>query len=285
MELAPRTFLELAAIIRHESGIALADDKSYLVRHRLEPLVRSEGLDSFDRLAQRLRARGANGLRNAVIDAITVKETRFFRDHAYFDAVAKHVLPACVSVLSVSPKARHRVRIWSAATATGQEAYSLAILVREFLETSSQSGLKEGQFNILASDISEKAIESAKAATYSKSEVHRGLSESRLHQYFHRRGERWSVDESLRRMVQFRTFNLLKPPTEVGAFDLILCRNVLIYFDEAIRRRICRGLYTVLHDGGWLVLGSAESIYGMDDRFETIIQGKTILYRKPQRSG
>lgn len=283
MELAQHTFRELAGLIRHESGIALGPDKSYLVRHRLEPLVRSEGLDSFDSLMQRLRQRGANGLRNAVIDAITVKETRFFRDHAYFDALRHHILPACASVLAESRKARHRVRIWSAATATGQEAYSLAILVREFIETNAGSGLKEGQFSILASDISAKAIESAKAGQYSKSEVHRGLSESRLHQHFDRRGERWSVDESLRRLVQFRTFNLLKPTTEVGPFDLILCRNVLIYFDEAIRRRICRGLYTVLHDGGWLVLGSAESIYGTDDRFQTIILGKTILYRKPQR--
>jgi chemotaxis protein methyltransferase CheR len=280
MELSPQSFRELSGIIHHESGIVLGTDKAYLVRHRLEPLVRSEGLDGFDELVKKLRMRNRTGLCNVVIDAITVKETQFFRDQSCFNGLLHHVLPACALTLRNPARGRQRIRIWSAAAATGQEAYSIAMLVREFIATNAD-GVKEAQFNIMGSDISAAAIESAKAGKYSNAEVQRGLSEARLQQHFHRRGERWIISEPVRRLVQFRTFNLLHPPTELGAFDLILCRNVLIYFDDATRRKICRGLYSVLQDGGWLVLGSAESLYGMEERFETLIQGKTILYRKP----
>jgi chemotaxis protein methyltransferase CheR len=283
MELAASTFRELADFIRAESGITLGPEKSYLLRHRLEPLIRREGLHSFDGLIEKLRSRGRAALRDSVIDAITVKETRFFRDHAYFEALREHVLPACAALLGASPKTRHRIRLWSAATATGQEAYSLAILVREFLESRGLAAPDDGHFSILATDISTTAIESAKSALFSRTQVHSGLSDSRRQRYLHHRGERWIIDEPLRRMVQFRMFNLLHSPAPLGAFDLILCRNVLIYFDEPIRQRICRGLHSVLHDGGWLALGSAESIHGMDDCFETVIRGKVILYRKPPR--
>src|SRR4029079_14320052 len=149
---------------------------------------------------------------------------------------------------------------------TGQEAYSVAMLVREFIASNAPCGLKESGISIVASDISEAAIETAKAGTYTQSELHRGISESRLRQHFHHRGSTWRIDESLGKMVQFRTFNLLHTTAELGAFDLILCRNVMIYFAEPLRRKICRALYGALQDGGWLALGSAESLYGMEDR-------------------
>ncbi len=285
MDLAAHTFKDLASVIRDETGICLGPDKSYLVKHRLEPLVRSEGLDGFDNFVQRLRLRSGGRLRSAIVEAITVKETRFFRDQVFFDALQTRVLPACATALGNKASGRHRARIWSAAASTGQEAYSIAILLQEMTEKKTAPDLEAGQFGILATDISAEAIEFAKAGHYSASEVDRGLSESRLSRYFRRRGKHWCIDESLRRMIQFRAFNLLNSPTDLGAFDLILCRNVLIYFDQVTRQRICRGFYAALQAGGWLALGSAESIYGIDDRFETIVVGKTILYRKPQHGG
>lgn len=285
MELPQPTFLELATVIHDETGIVLGPEKAYLIRHRLEPLIRDEKLTDFAGLVQRLRMRSGRGLRDAVIDAITVKETQFFRDHSFFEAIRTVVLPACAAAVAKPGHGRQRVRIWSAAASTGQEAYSIAMLLREFIAADAGAKLDERRFSILATDISAEAIRFAGAGAYTKAEVHRGVTAARLHQHFRQHGGRWVVEESLRTMVQFRTFNLLRSPAELGAFDLILCRNVLIYFDDATRKRICRALFAALHDGGWLALGSAESLHGVEDRFETVIVGKAILYRKPGRAG
>jgi chemotaxis protein methyltransferase CheR len=281
MDLAPRNFNELAAIIRRESGIVLCPDKAYLVRHRLEPLVRRLELDGFDTLVKRLHLRTGAPLRTAVIDAITVKETSFFRDPSCFNALREHVLPACAAIFQdpLPAGGRRRIRFWSAAAATGQEAYSLAMLLREF--AAGPGGFDESRASILASDISAVAIEFAKAARYTPADVRRGLSNSRLHTHCHLRGTHWHINESVRRLVQFCTFNLLRAPTDLGPFDLILCRNVLIYFDEPTRRTLCRNLYDALQPGGWLVLGAAENLYGMEDRFQPLIHARSIIYRKP----
>ncbi len=282
MELTPKTFKELADVIRNESGIVLGPEKAYLVRHRLEPLLRDNGLEGYDDLMRRLRVRTAVALRNTVIDAMTVKETRFFRDQSFFELLRTHVFPSCATTMG---KGRHRLRIWSAAASTGQEAYSVAMLMREFIASGATRELDEGRVNIVASDISASAIELAKAGLYANAAVHRGVSDERLRKHFHRSGQSWRVDESLQRMMQFRTFNLQESPAGLGAFDVILCRNVMIYFDEPTRRRICRELHDSLQPGGWLALGSAESLYGMEERFETVVIGKAIVYRRPQRAG
>lgn len=283
MELSHKTLHDLAKLIHQWSGLVIGQNKAYLIRHRLEPLVRSSGLNDFDGLLQRLQSRGQTKLQNAVIDAITTQETSFFRDSRFFESLAKHVLPECAAALKHAGGGRSRIRIWSAGSSTGQEAYSLAILVREFIEASNGS-LKEHHVSILASDISGEALDAAKEGIYSKAGVERGLSEPRLKRHFTRRGDRWIVNDSLRQLVQFRHFNLMDSPEEMGMFDLVLCRNVMIYFDEATRRKLCQGLYSVLQPGGWLALGSAESLYGMVERLETVLHAKTILYRKPQRA-
>lgn len=285
MELSRQTFQELAQRIHRLCGLVIGQDKMYLVRHRLEPVIRSQGLDGFEHLLQRLRAREGSQLHDAIVEAITTQETSFFRDHGLFQAIEKHVLPECVTLLTRLGGKRQRIRLWSAASSTGQEAYSLAMLVRDFVQADSSRGLDENRFNILASDISAEALEAAKTGRYSRSEVARGLSEERLRRHFHPQGDCWILNESVRRLVQFRQFNLLHSPAELGPFDLILCRNVLIYFDAPTRKRICRALYGNLHDGGWLALGAAESLYGIDDRLEAVKIGRMMLYRKPQRAG
>jgi len=285
MELSRQTFEELSALIRRLCGLVIGQDRMYLVRHRLEPVIRDHGLDGFGHLLQRLQTRTGSQLHDAIIEAITTKETSFFRDQGLFHAIQERVLPECVARLMHPAGKRHRIRIWSAASSTGQEVYSLAMLVRELVETESSRDLPENRFSILASDISAQAIETAKAGRYTRSEVARGLSDERLRRHFDHRGNHWILTEPVRRLVHFRRFNLLQSPAALGAFDVILCRNVLIYFDEPTRKRICQGLQGILQDGGWLVLGAAESLYGVDDRMETVKVGRMMLYRKPQSAG
>lgn len=285
MDLSPGDYRELSQRIHRLCGLVLGPDKTYLVRHRLEPLVRDCGLEGFAHLLRVLRTQSGAKLHDAVIEAITTKETRFFRDPALFKAIWDHVLPERTGLLRSSGGRRQRIRVWSAAASTGQEAYSMAMLVRDFVDATAQPDHAEHHFAILASDISAIALETAKAGLYSRADVAKGLSEGQLRRHFHRRGDRWVVAEPLQRLVQFRRFNLLQSPVSLGAFDLILCRNVLIYFDEPTRKQICRGLYDALYDGGWLALGSAESLYGVEDRMEAIKAGRAVLYRKPQRPG
>lgn len=282
MKLTPQTLGAIAGVIRDESGIDLGLDKSYLLRHRLVPLIHEHGLSGFEQLADRMKSRAGARMRQAVIDAITVKETRFFRDQGCFDAIATHAFPSLHGSHGGKSAGPSRTRIWSAAGSTGQEAYSLAILATELASAAEHAPNVE----VVGSDISETAVAYAKAGHYRDAEVHRGLSAERLRRFFRRHGsDRWSATDTLRRLVQFRTFNLLQPPASLGPFDLILCRNVLIYFNDATRRSVIRGLYGALRGNGWLVMGSAESLYGVDHRFDTIVHGKTILYRKPDRDG
>lgn len=278
MELSQQSFQELARLVHRLCGLVIGDDKAYLVRHRLEPVVRGCGLDSFDSFMERLQSRTGAHLHDAIIEAITTKETSFFRDPWLFDAILKHVLPERAAELKRSPE-RRCLRLWSVGTATGQEAYSLAMLIREFIDAGGE-GLRDNQFAVLASDISAEAIKVAKAASYSRTEVSRGIPEQRLDRHFHHRGNHWHVADALRSLVQFRRFSLLDMPADLGPFDIILCRNVLIYFDDPTRKRVCRDLHRLLHRGGWLALGSAESLYGIDSGFETIKHGRAVLYRK-----
>jgi chemotaxis protein methyltransferase CheR len=284
MELCKQTLQDLSELIHRLCGLVIGCDKGYLVRHRLEPLVRGEGLDSFEQFLERLQSRDRARLHDAIIEAITTKETGFFRDRAYFNALRDHVLPERMAMLRRMVGQRHRIRIWSAGCATGQECYSLAMLVRELAAADGNNAELESRFSILASDISAEALEVARAGRYGPNEVKKGLSAALLDRHFHRRGNQWVIDESLRRLVQFQKFDLLDSPAALGGFDVILCRNVLIYFDEPARQRVCRGLYGVLQDGGWLMLGSAESLMGVNEPFESVKVGRVLLYQKPPRS-
>lgn len=277
MHLSPETLNELTGLIQRWTGLALGPDKAYLIRHRLAPVVRSCGFHGFDELLLRLRGdNSATRIRDAVVEAITTKETSFFRDPWLFDALSRHALPEIAATLK---RAGRRVRIWSAGSSTGQEAYSLAMMLREYLD-SGQRLLEENDVTILASDISAEAIDAAKAGLYSTFEVKRGLSEPRLRRFFHQDGDGWRVNEPLRHLVHCRASNLLSQAAEVGAFDLILCRNVLIYFDEATRARVGRALCAALKDGGWLALGSAESLAGVGDGFDLVKLGRAFVYRR-----
>jgi chemotaxis protein methyltransferase CheR len=281
MELTEPTFHELTRIIHRLTGLVIGKDKSYLVKHRLAAVARSFGCDTYEALTRELNAANSGRLHDALIEAITTKETCFFRDHWFFEALQEFVLPDCAAVLSNSGGARQRIRIWSAASSTGQEAYSLAMILRE-MQGLSAASLWE-KVAILASDISAAAIAQGREGSYTENEIHRGVSDARLRRHFRRADDRWRIDQTLRPIVHFRRMDLLHLPADMTSFDLVLCRNALIYFNEEARQRICSRLYNLVEPGGWLGLGSAESLYGLEDRFEMVRHGRAVFYRKPRR--
>jgi chemotaxis protein methyltransferase CheR len=282
MDLSRATFEELRRLIHGLCGIVITDDKEYLVRHRLEPLVISSGCRDFEQFRQRLSCRDGILLQEAIIEAITTQETSFFRDGHPFEALRRHVLPELVQsspAISAGTN-RTKIRFWSSGAATGQEPYSLAILICEYLAAQRQSGIDVSDFSILATDISANALAIATAAEYSRRDMDRGLSSEQVRKFFEQHGDRWAVKSPARQIVDFRRINLMQPFTGLGMFHVILCRNVLIYFDEENRRRICEQFSAMLVEGGWLLLGSAENLYGINNRFLSLRFGDTILYRK-----
>jgi chemotaxis protein methyltransferase CheR len=278
MDLPAPQYDRLRHFLRRACGLALGDDKQYLVRQRLEPVALACGCADFRALADSLELPAAAWLREQVVEAMTTHETAFFRDVHPFEALKALVLPETVSARASS----RPVMVLSAAAATGQEPYSLGICILEYLEEARPRGLAEGDFLILAADISARALAAAEAGVYADREVQRGLTPARVRQHFRREGAGWAVNDRLRRMVQFRRLNLAEPFGGLGLFDVIFCRNVLIYFDDPTRQRVCDGLAGLLLPGGHLCLGAAESLYGLAHGFETVRQGETVLYRKPR---
>lgn len=286
MQLTAQSFGELRTLIQRLCGVALSAEKEYLVRHRLEPVARDNGCATFEELIRKLRGPEALALSDAVVEAITTSETSFFRDGHPFEAVRRLILPALGEQL-LARKARlpfvsgPTVRFWSAAAATGQEAYSLAMLVHDHIEANRGRGVTEKDFSILATDVSEPVLARARSAAYTERELARGLTPGQIARYFVRDGDQWLVREPIRRLVTFARANLVQPLGILGPFDVIFCRNVLIYFDEETRLRICQRFHELLTPGGYLVLGAAENLYGVTDRFKALHWEDALLYRKP----
>jgi chemotaxis protein methyltransferase CheR len=285
MELTQAAFDDLRRAIHRLCGIVLTDDKEYLIRHRLEPVVRRCGCRSFDEFRAKLMGGEAARLQEAIIEAITTRETAFFRDGHPFDSLHQQILPDLVrNRRNEANLTRRPIRIWCAGAATGQEPYSLAISIHELASTSRSDGLKPEDFAILATDVSAEALTAAKTGAYQRQQIERGLTANQIHKYFEHCGDRWVVRPMLRKLVEFRRVNLILPFSSLGVFEVILCRNVLIYFDEATRRKICDQFHAMLADGGWLLLGSAENLYGVSEQFTSVRFADTLLYRKPPRS-
>ena len=276
MELARSVFDELRGLVHRLCGLVVGEDKAYLILHRLGPLAKARGCRSFEEFAQILRGPAGASLHDAIVEAITTAETSFFRDGHPFEAFRLHLLPR----LGEKARGGARIRLWCAAASTGQEPYSLAMLVHDYAAANRNAGVREDQFSILATDISERVLASARAAEYGARDAARGLTPALLARHFERRGDAWVVREPARRLVEFRRLNLTGPPEGLSAFDAIFCRNLLIYFDLETRRRVCGGLHSLLPVGGWLVLGAAENLYGVSDRFEALRLGEGLIYRK-----
>jgi chemotaxis protein methyltransferase CheR len=283
VQLSPATFDELRGVIHRLCGLVVTKDKAYLIRHRLEPIVRVRGLRGFDELALALRSGAPAALTDALVEAITTKETSFFRDDHPFETFRQHVLPWLGEMIRARKKNSGRqpfARLWCAGASTGQEPYSLAMLTHDYATANRERGIAVGDFEILATDVSAQALATAAAATYAERELARGMTTKQIHRYFEKTEQGWSVREKVRKLVVFRRVNLIQPLSGLGVFDLICCRNVLIYFDEETRRRICRQFADMLSANGFLLLGSSENLYGVTDRFESLNFGSTLVYRK-----
>jgi len=257
----------LADYIYRESGIVLDEEKRYLLEARLTPILQKAQLDSFDALCTSLRTNG-NLLRKQVVEAMTTHETLFFRDSAPFDALKTEILPPLIE----QRKALRKLTFWSAAASSGQEAYSLAMILLEM-------GLGDWNIQILGTDLSEQILSRAREGRYLQIEVNRGLPASFLVKYFERKGTEWQLREDVRRMVRFEKFDLRESMRTKGPFDVIFCRNVLIYFDVETKKKILGELRGALFTGGYLALGGAETTLNLDEKFHRVTIGKAVFYQ------
>ena len=250
-------FEYLRAYLKQRSGLALTAEKRYLVESRLTPVCRRFGLAALRDLIGALKLARDGGLERAVVEAMTTNETYFFRDRTPFDLFRDVILPEALA----RNAGRRRLRIWCAASSTGQEPYSLAMLLQE-----AGSRLAGWQVDIVATDLSAEVIEKARLGLYSHFEVQRGLPVQWLLKYFTQVGEQWHIAPSVRAMVEYRQLNLLYGFEGLGQFDVIYCRNVLIYFDAPTKSDILGRLAGSLAPGGTVLLGAAETVIGLTDR-------------------
>jgi len=257
-------------LLKERSGLVLAADKQYLIESRLMPVARAAGLVSITDLAKRLRGSDSEALKMQVTEVMTINESFFFRDKIPFDRFRDTVLPAMLS----SRANTRRLRIWCAAASTGQEPYSLAMILRSMIEK-----FIDWRIEIVATDISHEVLEKAKAGVYSQFEVQRGLPIQMLMQHFEQVGEQWRVTENLRKMVQFRHFNLLENFSSFGTFDVVFCRNVLIYFDQATKVDVLERIGRSLRPDGFLLMGAAETVVGLTDIFVPLPDRRGLYVR------
>ncbi|MFZ0479233.1 MAG: protein-glutamate O-methyltransferase CheR [Terriglobales bacterium] len=272
-ESCPITTENYAYLQKHvyaQSGIVLDSDKHYLLESRLIPIVRQERLASLNDLCARMRAEAVPTLSKQVVEAMTTNETLFFRDVAPFQALRTQVIPELQKLRADSK----RLRFWSAASSSGQEAYSLAMMLLEM-------GLGAWNIEILGTDLSEQILERARQGKYMQLEVNRGLPAPCLVKYFAREGQQWQLKDEVRRMARFQRFDLRQSMAGLGVFDVVLCRNVLIYFDVETKKKILGEIRKSLVSGGYLVLGGAETTINLDDKYQRTPVGPAILYRVP----
>jgi chemotaxis protein methyltransferase CheR len=259
----------LSRTVRQRSGLVLTEDKVYLVESRLMPVARKYGMKSVDELVQSLKLKQDQGVLRAVTEAMTTNETLFFRDTKPFDQFKKVVLP---NILATRGD-RRSMRVWCAACSSGQEPYSLAMILKE--EGAKLAGWR---IEIVATDINSEVVDRAKAGLYSQFEVQRGLPISMLMKYFKQVEDKWQISNEIKAMVDYREFNLLNDPRILGQFDVVFCRNVLIYFDQPTKGQVLDRIRGVMPDDGVLYLGGAETVLGVTDKFEPV-PNERGLYR------
>ena len=257
--MTPLDYDYLRKLVRARSGLALGNEKKYLVESRLLPVARRAGVEDISALVRKLRAADADQLAIEVVDAMATKETFFFRDKVPFEQLRTFILPELLRTRA----ARKRIRIWCAACSTGQESYSVAMTVKEMGDR-----LSGWKVEIIATDLSNEVLDRARAGVYSQFEVQRGLPIHMLIKYFTQVGEMWEVSPVIREMVRHQRINLLDDFSKLGVFDLVFCRNVLIYLDQETKAEILARIARVTDPSGCLILGSAETVVGLADAWK-----------------
>ena len=265
--MTPADFDFLRKLLRDRSGLVLSAEKQYLAESRLLPVARRKGLASLAELIAQLRTQPAGQLSTDVVEAMTTNETFFFRDKVPFDNFRDLIVPAMIAA-----RAREkRIRIWCAAASTGQEPYSLAMALKEL-----GPAVAGFRIEIIATDLSGEVLERAKSGLYSQFEVQRGLPIQLLLKYFTQTGDQWQIAADIRSMVQFRTLNLLNDFSPLGTFDVVFCRNVLIYFDQETKIGVFNRIARQVPDDGYLVLGAAETVVGLTNAFKPVPERRGI---------
>jgi chemotaxis protein methyltransferase CheR len=264
----PPDYEYLRKLLKDQSGLDLSADKQYLIESRLLPLSRKCGVTGIDDLVQKMKG-GSSSIVAQVVEAMTTNETFFFRDKIPFEHFRDSIMPEMLKARA----ARRSIRIWCAAGSTGQEPYSLAMCLKEM-----GAALAGWRVEIIATDLSQEVLEKSKSGIYSQFEVQRGLPIQLLVKHFKQNGELWQISPDIRAMVQHRQLNLLHDFSQLGAFDVIFCRNVLIYFDQDTKINIFGRLARTMEGDGFLVLGAAETVIGLTDVFKPF-PDKRGLYR------
>lgn len=255
----PAEYDYLRQFLKSRSGLVLSNEKQYLIESRLLPVARKAGLQSIAALVAKLKEPRETTLAEAVVEAMTTNESFFYRDKTPFEHFTQMMMPEMLKARASQKK----IRIWCAAASTGQEPYTLAMCLKEM-----ERQLMGWRIEILGTDISNEVLDRAKAGTYTQFEVQRGLPIQLLLKYFTQQGESWTISPALRSMVQWKKFNLLDSFASFGQFDIVFCRNVLIYFDQPTKVDILGRISKVLAPDGYLVLGAAETVVGLTDAFK-----------------
>jgi chemotaxis protein methyltransferase CheR len=271
----PQDFDYLRKLLHERSGLVLSAEKQYLAESRLVPVARRHAVATLGELIGKLRANEHAPLAAEVVEAMTTNETFFFRDKLPFDHFRDTVLPALVA----SRTRDKRIRIWCTAASTGQEPYSLAMIMREYAAI-----LAGYRVEIIATDISGDVLNRAKAGIYTQFEVQRGLPIQHLVKYFVQSGDNWQIAADIRAMVQFRPLNLLKDFSALGTFDMVFCRNVLIYFDQETKINVLNRLARQMPEQSFLSLGAAETVVGLTDAFKPMADKRGLYVPNTERA-
>ena len=269
--MTPQDFDWLRKLLKERSGLTLSAEKEYLLESRLLPLARRQGLATLGELVGRLKLPGNTDLVFSVVEAMTTNETFFFRDKIPFDQLRDIIVPALIAARAKEK----RIRIWCAAASSGQEPYSIAMLLK------SMAQLRGYRIDLLATDLSPEVTERAKRGLYSQFEVQRGLPIQLLVRHFTQLGEVWQIGSDIREMVQFRTLNLLQDFAPLGTFDIVFCRNVLIYFDQPTKIAVLDRLARQTAQDGYLILGAAETVVGLSEAFRPIPEKRGLFGPSP----
>lgn len=271
MTISPATFEFVRVLLRRKAAISLDSSKQYLVETRLLSVARDGGFDSIDALVDNIQKRPGGPLEQQVVEAMTTNETSFFRDQMPFDTLRTEILPDLLRCRA----GQRRLDIWSAACSSGQEPYSVAMVLREHF-----AGHRDWQINIVASDLSTEVLRRARRGVFSQFEMDRGLPEAFRNKYFERVSDGWRVNAQIRDMVEFREVNLIGRWQHFPPMDLVLLRNVLVYFDTETKVRVLERIRGVLRPDGFLMLGGAETTLHLDRQFARIARGGFSFYQK-----
>jgi chemotaxis protein methyltransferase CheR len=263
-------FDTICQLLRERSAIVLEAGKEYLVETRLAPLVHQLKMNSIGDLVAQLRCQPSNGLYRQIVEALVTTESSFFRDHHPFEALRRVIIPDLIN----RRRSERRLNFWSAASSTGQEPYSLAMLLREHF-----AELAGWRISLLASDLSRQVLEKAREGRYNQMEVNRGLPATLLVKYFEQHGTDWQLKPAIRSMADFQEINLSRAWPVLPRMDLVLIRNVMIYFDVETKKDILSRLARVLSPDGYLLLGGAETTFNLSDRFRRVEPLKSGFYQ------